>query len=81
MIFFRRPEIFRGEDSVEQFLDAVIVATNEIRKTLKKEIPVKRLTQQQEEDFYNAEKCRICEQLLKANEKRVKDHDHLIGEY
>ena len=41
---------------------------------------MKRLTQQQEEDFYNAEKCRICEQLLKANEKRVKDHDHLIGE-
>ena len=81
MIFFRRPEIFRGEDSVEQFLDAVMVPTNEIRKTLKKEIPVKRLTQQQEEDFYNAEKCRICEQLLKANEKRVKDHDHLIGEY
>ena len=25
--FFRKPEIFRGEDSIEQFLDAVITIT------------------------------------------------------
>ena len=58
-----------------------MVATNEIRNILKKKIPMKQLTQHQEEDFNNAEKCHICERSFKSNEKRVKDHDHLTGEY
>ena len=63
--YFRGPEIFRGEDSVEQFLDAIMVATNEIRNILKNKTPMKQLTQHQEEDFNNAEKCHICERSFK----------------
>ena len=78
--YFREPEIFRAQDSVEEFSDAMKVTANGIRNVLKKKIPMKQLTQQQE-DFNNAEKCHICEMSFESNEKRVKDHDHLTGEY
>ena len=34
---FRKPKIFREENSVAQFLDAVMASTNEIQNTLKKD--------------------------------------------
>ena len=58
-----------------------MVAANEIRNILKKKILMKHLTQDKEEDFNNGKKCLICERSFKSNEKRVKDHDHLTGEY
>ena len=79
--YFKESEIFRGEDSIEEFLDAIMVAANGIRNILKKKIPMRQLTQQQQEDFNNAEKCHICERLFKSNDKCVKDQDHLTGEY
>ena len=79
--YFRGPEIFRGEDLVEEFFDAIMVATNEIQNILKKKVPMKQLTQQQEEDFNNSKKCHICESSFKSNEKRVKDHDQLTYEH
>ena len=37
--YFREPETFRGEDSVEEFLNAIMVSANGIRNILKRKIP------------------------------------------
>ena len=33
--FFRRPVVFRGDTAVEEFLDSLMVTTNELRKKAK----------------------------------------------
>ena len=57
--FFRRPVVFRGDTAVEEFLDSLMVTTNELRNILKKQNPMDQLTPVQMEKFASAEKCHI----------------------
>ena len=57
--FFRRPVVFRGDTAVEEFLDSLMVTTNELRNILKKQNPMDQLTPVQMEKFTSAEKCHI----------------------
>ena len=42
---------------------------------------MKQLTPLQLDEFTSAEKCHICEKRFKDADKRVRDHDHLTGDY
>ena len=79
--FFRKPVVLRGENVAEEFLDHVMVVANEVRHFLRKKLPMKKHTVQQQRDFESATKCHICRKVFQPQDKRVRDHDHLTGKY
>ena len=79
--FLRKPVVLHGENVAEKFLDHVMVIANGIRHFLRKKIPMKKLTVQQQRDFRSGTKCDICSKLFQPQDKRVRDHDHLTGKY
>lgn len=72
---------YRGDDCVSKFS---ILLTNETtrlyRDYLKENIKMKPLTREQEREFRLTKKCSICDGELDV-EDRVRDHDHITGEY
>ena len=42
---------------------------------------MKRLTQEQWREYNNATNCSICTKPLMSADKKVRDHNHLAGEY
>ena len=79
--FFQKPIVLCGEILAEEFLDHVMVLGNEIKHFLRKKIPMKKLTVQQQHDFESATKCHICSKIFQSQDKRVRDHYHLTGKY
>ena len=58
-----------------------MVVANEIRHFLRKKIPMKKLTMQQQHDFESTTKCCVCSKIFQPQDKLVNDHDHLTGKY
>ena len=79
--FFQKPIVLCGENVAEEFLDHVIVVGNEIEHSLRKKIPMKKLTVQQQLGFESATKCHICSKIFQSHDKCVRDHDHLTRKY
>ncbi|XP_055856053.1 uncharacterized protein LOC129919224 [Episyrphus balteatus] len=71
--------LYRGDECTENFMNNLKEDAQRISSILKKEIPMKTLTKEQDTDFINAKKCFICGDNL--NENRVRDHDHLTGQF
>ena len=63
----------------EKFLDQVMGTAAKIREFLKKKISIEKLSQVQWEEFKSAKNCSICKKPFGRNEKKVRDHDHLMG--
>ena len=53
----------------------------ELRAILKKKMPMKKLTVEQWREYNTTHTCYICRKNIKPDEKKVRDHDHLTGEY
>jgi len=60
-------------------LDSVIEEGKMIRNYLANKIPMKELTQQQWRTYNESNTCYICEKEIKAEDIKVRDHDHLTG--
>ena len=71
-------QVYRGENAVDHFLEAIIQEKDEIAEKLNTIVPM-RLTPAEEKSFQEATRCCICKnKLYKA---RVRDHCHLSGVY
>ena len=68
----------RGEDVVDQFCDYMINLDSTLLKLLETNIPIN-MTNEDENNFQNAENCYYCCSELKDD--RVRDHDHLTGKF
>ena len=79
--YFEPPEVNIGDDAAEKFLDQVLVAATICRQHLVIKIPMKRLIQEHRREYSNATNCSICAKPFKSADKKVRDHDHLTGEY
>ena len=79
--FYSKPKIYFGEDSAEKFIDCIQREAKMIHKFLENKIPMEKLSSQQWQQFKSALKCHICQKDFKENEKRVRDHDHLTGNF
>ncbi len=53
----------------------------EIMKECSELFPEPVLTSWEEQNFKKAKRCHICEKHFKDDDTRVRDHDHLTGEY
>ena len=76
--------MFYGPDALANFLKELIKWESICIDYLKQNIPMKPLTMQQNLDFEQATLCYLCRQLFCQNDPRgykVRDHDHLTGNY
>ena len=79
--YFEAPQVNIGDDAAEKFLDQVLAATTICRQHLANKIPMKRLTQEKWREYNNATNCSVCTKPFMSADKKVRDHDHLTGEY
>lgn len=74
------PVIYRGENAAKHFLQEMNTLYEELVKNLKNPKDMI-LTDQDKKDFKYATKCHICEKCFNDGEKKVRDHDHITGQY
>jgi hypothetical protein len=72
------PEIYRGEDTINEFLCRLRQTEDELVEKIKTNTPMV-MTAQDEQDFQSATCCNLCKKELGSD--RVRDHDHLTGKY
>lgn len=74
--------IYRGENAVYKFMQAMLEEVKYCRKIIKKYFnkPL-RMTKTNEEDFQKAGKCHICDKEYIDKDIRVRDHCHITGKY
>lgn len=74
-----KPEVYRGENVIEEFLTRLRKESDKICKIVKKVKAMKPLTAEQEKAHAEATKCAVCDFYLSAD--KVFDHDHMTGIY
>ena len=78
--YFEPPQVNKG-DAAEKFLEQVLASTTICRQHLANNIPMKQLTQEQWREYNNTTNCSIYTKPFKSVDKKVRDSDHLTGEY
>ena len=78
---FEAPQVNIGDDAAENFLDQVLAVATICRQHLVNKIPMKRLTQEQRRECNNATNCLICTKPFMSADKKIRDRNHLMGEY
>ena len=75
-------QIYRGENAVYKFMEAMLEEVKYCRKTIKKYFnkPL-RMTENDEEEFQKADECHICQQKYTDEDIKVRDHCHISGNY
>jgi hypothetical protein len=78
-----REKIYRGENAPKVLLECLLKEYNDIEKLLKEIEPI-RMTPAQRYEYENAKTCHICKRVIdptSENNNKVRDHDHITGEY
>ena len=83
------PDIFKpqyfsyvGDDAAEKYVEHVIKIFKEINYKIyrnEKKEPI--LSEYEEEEFQEATECYICENIFEELTNKVREHNHLSGEY
>ena len=72
--------LYRGENSVYKFLVAILKEYN--LKIMKKYFNKNLImSEEDEKTFQSSNKCWMCNELFTDEDKKVRDHDHITGEY
>ena len=79
--YFEPPQVNIGDDAPEKFLDQVIASATIYRQHQANKIPMRRLTQEQCREYNNTTSCSTSAKPFKSADKKVRDHNHLTGEY
>ena len=74
-------KVYRGENCVKVFIEALFFATENLFLFLNKNVPMKPLNISEEIEFNSNNICHICEKVIGEFEIKVKDHDHNTGNY
>ena len=78
---YSKLEIYTGKDRAEKFVEYIKSEAHRIWKLQKENVPVN-LTNEQQQNFYNARSCYICQKpLIDPEYNKVRDHNHLTGEF
>lgn len=75
---YKPPVLYTGPDVIDHFLTYLLNEAKELVPFLKKNEPI-HMTEEDEVSFKNATDCHLCRKPL--GEDRVRNHDHLSGEY
>ena len=76
--------LYRPEDEkidvAKHFVKSILKEADNIIRIMKDIVPMN-LTNNQQKQFNNANECYLCGCDFKADDVKVRDHDHLTGEY
>lgn len=76
----RPVKVYRGEDCVEMFLDAMDLEYDRLRPYFYNDTPIA-MTEEDKERHENAISCSICLKDFADGDTVCADHDHISGEY
>ena len=75
-------QIYRGENAVHNFMEEMLLeheyCKNIMRNNFSKEL---KMTNANEQNFKNADKCHICDRNYTDKDICVRDHCHITGKY
>ena len=78
---YKKPTVYTGKNVAEEFCKHIEMETQEIyNKYLKNIVPLK-MTQNDVDKYEENNVCHICERNIDVNDVKVKDHNHLTGEF
>ena len=69
------------QDVADAFIDVILKEYNDLKPLLYRNVPMRSLTKEEKRNFYTIQNCSICGEVFKIGDIRVKDHDHMTGEY
>ena len=73
---------YTGPDCMQWFVNQLHDFAEDVETVFLCDLPMDALTFEQQNEFNTATHCHICEGLFLENEKRVRDHSHLMpGKY
>ena len=61
---------------MEWFVQELMQFAEDVQTVFECPLPMEKLTNKQEKQFFEASICHICEKPLTKNDKRVRDHNH-----
>ena len=67
-------------DVAKHFVKSILKEADNIIKIMKDIVPMN-LTNDQQKEFNLATSCYLCGSAIEVDDKKVRDHDHLTGEY
>lgn len=76
-----RFKCFTGKDCKIWFVKELEKIANELQSIFSQPIPIKPLTMEQNNEFHSSQYCHICSKPFVPDDLKVKDHNHLTGEY
>ena len=80
--YTKQEQIYRGENAVHLFLEAMLEEVKYCKKVMKKHFNKSlKMTEKDKAEFEKAKKCHICEKKYTKKDIRVKDHCHITGKY
>ena len=74
------PYLYRGEDCMDKFVEALSQIKNEIFEKMKEVKPME-ISPEQEQEFQSSTRCSICNKIFKEDDEKVHDHCHFTGKY
>ena len=73
---------YRGEKAVYKFMEAMLAEVKYCRQTIKYKFNKPLVMSPEDEAKFHASKsCHICGKQFNKNDKRVRDHCHITGEF
>ena len=75
------PVVYSGPDTMERFFDHICSERDKICKLLKRNMPMRKLTTEEEERYRSSTSCESCEVAYTDANHKVKHHCHMTSEF
>ena len=75
------PLLYRGPSVVQRFINTLYDISSKVETMYKHIVPMKTLSVEEMRNHTSATTCYICSQPFTMNSVKVRDHDHLTGQY
>lgn len=75
------PYLYRGKDSAERFMDYMISMSNLIGDLVDINLPMQKLTDEENHKFNNCTHCELCSSEFTMLRQPLMDHCHLTGKF
>ena len=77
---YSRLKTYIGPETPNKFVEYIVEEVQRIYDLMKKNIPMN-LSPQQKRHYYDATECYVCNEPFTKENNKVRDHNHLTGEF